>query len=343
MNLESADREKRPVAKTASGLPTPAKQREGLFASRPTIYISVIIVAIIVVYAYNLRTRMIFSCQADGYSTDRYLGYCNGATYADYEHGAFLFDLEPSAQNFARDADVLFLGNSRLQLAFSTVATADWFSAASTRYYLLGFGYGENVIFAEELLRRIRPKAKVYVINVDDFFVRSETIWVKTIFHDPQARNRYEDKRLWQRVHEPICKTFAALCGDDLAFFRSRETGAYTWAYTWREHGQKMPVSYDQAISQDVVNRHTAAAVDFLSHLTVERKCVILTMVPTVGTKIGNIYAIAMALGVNLVGPETLAGLQTFDGSHLDPMSAERWSQAFFQAASSRIKSCLEE
>jgi hypothetical protein len=66
-------------------------------------------------------------------------------------------------------------------------------------------------------------------------------------------------------------------------------------------------------------------------------------MVPTVGTKIGNINAIAMALGVNLAEPETLAALQTFDGSHLDPLSAERWSQAFFQAASSRIKSCLEE
>jgi hypothetical protein len=331
------------MMKTASGLPIVPEKIESLFASRPTIYIFVIILATIVAYAYNLRTRMIFACQADGYSTDRYLGYCNGASYADYEHGAFLFDLEPSALNFARDADVLFLGNSRLQIAFSTVATADWFSAASTRYYLLGFGYYENMIFAEELLRRIRPKAKVYVINVDDFFERSETLPVKTIFHDPQARNRYEGKRLWQRVHEPICKTFAALCGDDLAFFRSRETGAYTWAYSWRERGQKMAVSFDQAISQDAVNRNTAAAIDFLSHLTVERKCVILTMVPTVGTKIGDKNAVAIALGVNLVTPEILPGLQTFDGSHLDPLSAERWSQAFFQAASSRIKSCLEE
>jgi hypothetical protein len=321
------------------GLPMTPKERGGFFASRPTIYICVILVAVLVAYGYKLRHDTIFSCQADGYNADRYLAYCNGARYGDYEHGAFQFDLEPSVQSFARNADVLFLGNSRLQVAFSTVATADWFSAASARRYLLGFSYSENMIFAEQLLPSIRPQARVYVINVDDFFERSETPPVKTIFHDQEARNKYERKRLWQRVHEQICKTFAALCGTNFVIFRSRETGAFT-----KRTAKLMitPVSYDRVISQNVVNSNTAAAIDFLSHLTVKGQCVILTMVPTVETKLGNINAIAKALGVNLVAPE-IPGLQTYDGSHLDQPSAERWSQAFFQAASSRIRSCLEE
>jgi hypothetical protein len=321
-------------------LPMTSKKREGLFASRPAIYTSVIVAAIFLAYAYHLRTYTILACQADGYNTDRYIAYCNGGGYGDYEHGAFWFDLEPAAQNFAKNADVLFLGNSRLQVAFSTVATADWFSAASTRYYLLGFSYSENIIFAEELLRRIRPRAGVYVINVDDFFDQSETAPMKTILHDPNARNRYEVKRLWQRFHEPICKRLPAICGNDYVIFRSQETGAYT-KRTDRE--KITPVSYDQVVNQNVVKSNTAAAIDFLSRLGVKRECVILTMVPTVGTKIGNVNAIAKALGVNLMIPETLPGLQTFDGSHLEKPSAERWSQAFFQAASSRIRSCLEE
>jgi hypothetical protein len=325
------------MMKTALGLP--AKHREGLFVSRPMIYIGVILAAALAASAYKSWTESIFSCPASGYSSDRYIAYCNGAGYADYEHGAFGFDLEPSAQNFARNADVVFLGNSRLQFALSTVATTDWFSAASARYYLLGFTYSENVTFIEGLLRKIRPKARVYVINVDDFFDRSETPPAKVVLHDPEARNRYEVKRLWQRVHEPICKRFPALCGNKLVYFRSRETGAYT------KQGGKLktaPISYDKVISQDVVNSNTAAAIDFLSHLPVERKCVILTTVPTVGTKIGNVNAIATALGKNLTTPDLPAGLQTFDGSHLDPPSAELWSQAFFQAASSSIRSCLE-
>jgi hypothetical protein len=332
------------MMKTALGLPvmskTWAKAREGLYASQTAIYISVILIASLAAYLYQLRTYTIFSCPADGYNTDRYLAYCNGANYADYDHGSFQFDLEPSVQDFARNADVLFLGNSRLQVAFSTAATADWFSAASARYYLMGFGYFENVIFAEELLRKIRPRARVYVINVDDFFERTETIPVKTILHDPQARHRYEVKRLWQHVHEPICKTFTVLCGHEFVIFRSRETGAY---HTEGAVQQKpTPVSYDQVISQNVVNSNTAAAIDFLSHFT-QGKCVILTMVPFVGTNIGNANAIVKRLGMKLMTPGNLEGLRTYDGYHLDQPSAARWSQAFFQAAGSTIRSCLEE
>jgi hypothetical protein len=326
--------------KTALSLPMISKLREGLFASRPTTYICVILATTLAASVYKFRTESIFSCEATGYSSDRYIAECNGAGYGDYEHGAFGFDLEPSAQNFARNADVMFLGNSRLQLAFSTGATADWFSAASARYYLLGFTFSENVTFVEWLLRRIRPQARVYVINVDDFFDRSESPPAKVVLHDPEARNRYEVKRFWQRVHEPICKSFPALCGDNLVYFRSRETGAYTK----RPGKQKAePISYDQVISRNVVNSNTASAIDFLSHLPIDRKCVILTMVPTVGTKIGNVSAIATALGENLITPDIPAGLQTFDGSHLDQPSAERWSKAFFQAAGSKIRSCLEE
>jgi hypothetical protein len=313
--------------------------REGLLASRPAIYLRIILAVALAAAAYQLRTQSIFSCAADGYSTDRYLAYCNGAGYGDYEHGAFLFDLEPSAQDFARGAEVLFLGNSRLQVALSTAVTIDWFSAASARYYLLGFGYSENMIFANELLRKIRPSATVYVINVDHFFERIESPPVKRIFHDPEARSRYEAKRLWQRVQEPICKTLPMLCGNSGVVFRSRETGAYMK----RDKLEITPVSYDQVINENEVKSSTAAAIDFLSRLPVERKCIILTTVPTVGTQIGNVNAIAKALGVSLIAPEISTGLQTYDGSHLDLPSAKRWSEAFFQEAGSRIRSCLED
>jgi hypothetical protein len=312
---------------------------EALFANRPTVYVCVVVFATLVSYAYWLRTQSIFSCQADGYSVDRYVSYCNGESYGDYDHGAFYFDLEPAAQQFAKDADVLFLGNSRLQIAFSTAATADWFAGAKARYYLLGFGYFENMVFAEQLLRRIRPRAGIYVVNVDDFFSLTETAPVKTILHDPAARSRYEAKRFWQQLHQPICQTIAGICGHDYAIFRSRETGAYNW----RPVNRKVtPVSYDQDIDTNKVKTNIAAAVDFLSQIAKE-KCVILTMVPTVDTKIGSANGVAKALGVNLMTPGILEDLRTFDGSHLDQPSAQRWSQAFFEAAGPTIRSCLNK
>ena len=57
-----------------------------------------------------------------------------------------------------------------------------------------------------------------------------------------------------------------------------------------------------------------------------------LTLVPHDGTKVGDANAIAAALGMKLVTPDVPEGLQMSDGHHLDDASAERFSQAFFQA-----------
>src|ERR1700678_2716127 len=92
-------------AHDATVLPMTSKKREGRLASRPAIYTCAIVAAIFLAYAYHLRTYTVFACQADGYSTDRYIAYCNGGGYGDYEHGAFWFDLEPAAQDFAKNAD----------------------------------------------------------------------------------------------------------------------------------------------------------------------------------------------------------------------------------------------
>ena len=225
-----------------------------------------------------------------------------------------------------------------MQLALSTIAMADWFSSAATTYYLMGFGYTENAVFAREILRKIRPRAKVYVINVDGFFVRSETEPAKTVMRDSTARIHYEVKRVWQFFHEWICHGFATICGDHYVIFRSRATGAYrVWGLSQLE---SRAISYDRTIDLAATEDEVATGKEFLSRLPVKHECIILTMVPTVGTKIGTANAIATGLGMNLVVPE-LDGLRTFDGSHLDHPSAERWSKAFLHAAAPRVRKCI--
>lgn len=333
-----------PLIDTAAGvapiISASVKIREGILATRTMLYVGVVVLASLAALAFQLRTKAIFACPANEYSADRYLAYCHGESYADYEHGAFYFRLEPSIDHFVKNADVLFLGNSRLQVGFSTAATADWFASSSHRYYLMGFSYFENSIFAEKLLNRIQPRAHVYVINVDDFFSQSESPPVKTILHDPDARNRYEVKRLWQPIHERICGSVGLLCGHKFVVFRSRDTGTYL---TEGAAEQKVtPVSYDQRLDQQAVSRQTALATEFLSRFGLG-KCVIFTMVPFVGTKIANAEAIASKLGMPLIAPGVINGLRTYDGYHLDQPSAQRWSQAFFQTAGPKIQSCLEQ
>jgi hypothetical protein len=318
------------------------RKRDGLFKERPAIYILILLGVCVAAGLYKTRADSIFACQARGYTSDKYLAYCGANGYGDYEHGAFWFGLEPRADTAAASADVLFLGNSRLLFAFSTEATAQWFSSALARYYLLGFMAYENSIFARALLHKLKPRAKVYVINVDDFFEPSERPIAKTLLHDGAARPRYEAKRSVQVFHQAICTTLAKICGHGVVVFRSRQTGAWYMPPTDRFKGLERLVSYNEQIHAHAVEEAIAIGQIFLSELPVKPECVILTVVPTVGTKLSVANAIASGLGKPLVVPEHLDGLQTREGEHLDDASAERWSEAFFSTAGSQIQKCLE-
>jgi hypothetical protein len=330
---------------TALDLPAAPKPlaglREGLLAGRLALYIGIVVLAALASYAYWLKTRSIFACQAPGYSADRYLAYCGGANYADFEHGAFYFNLEPPALDYARNADVLVLGNSRLQVALSNDATADWFKQAQARYYLMAFSYNEDMVFTGDLLRKLKPRAGVYIINVDDFFERRETVFADEILHDPDARSRYEWKRLSQSWHRPICGAFPRLCGRKFVIFRSRETGAYYRIPGPEPLVARNAVSYDPWVNDATVKDSAALAIDFLREFA-KGRCVILTNVPYPDTKMGDAEAIAAGAGLPLVAPR-LEGLYTTDGYHLDRASADRWSRAFLEAAGPEIRSCLEK
>jgi hypothetical protein len=317
-----------------------SRTRQVFFIARPTVYIMILLGACVSSFLYTLRAADIFSCQASGYSSDAYLAYCDAPNYGDYDHGAFWFDLEPSAEVSATSADVLFLGNSRMQFAFSTVVTARWL--ASARYYLLGFLDFENSIFARALLDRLKPKAKVYVIAIDDFFEPSERPLAKNVMHANAGRLRYQVKRFLQFVHKAMCMQLTTICGDDVVVFRSRQTGAFNMLQTSKFKGRARQVSYDQQIDKHAIDEAIAIGRIFLSELPVKPECVIVTAVPTVRTKLQVANAIASGLGKTLVVPEHLDGLQTIDGVHLDHSSAERWSEIFFETASPEIQKCLQ-
>lgn len=311
--------------------------RKLLPAVRSGLYSLIVLAAAVSAGGYGLRTYGIFNCQASGYSSTRYLGYCNAKSYGDYDHGAIWFNLEPAARTAAAHAQALFIGNSRTVFGFSSKATDDWFSSVSKSYYLLGFTHYENYTFEGPLLGKLHPKARVYVINIDTFFERSETQPGKTVMRDGSAETHYGERRKWQGIHRAVCTAFKALCGNDIAIYRSTSTGA--WSATGGRPTSAL-VSYDDDIDQNKLASYTALGKEFLPGLTADRRCTILTIIPAVKTDVGTARAIASALDRTLVAP-TPAGLMTFDGYHLDPESAQRWSAAFFEEAGPQIRQCL--
>jgi hypothetical protein len=310
-----------------------------LVSEHPTLYALLLLAAILGAYSFSMRAQGIFSCPASGYSSDFYLAYCGAKHFGDYDHGAFWFGLEPEISDSVRSAKVMFLGSSRMQFGFSSDATRNWFAANTASYYLMGFAYWENYLFERELLGRLHPQARVYVINLDTFFENTETAPARIVMHDRDALTRYKQKHDLERVHFWVCDAIPAACGSVAAFFRSRSTGSYVQIGGRRE---SIPVTYDEVVNQNIVRDYAARAAPFLATLPVDSKCVVLTMVPTVNTPSATAREIARSLGATFIAPK-LDNLTTIDASHMSHASAELWSKAFFEAAGPAIRECLDK
>jgi len=300
-------------------------------------YILIVVLAVLAASYWRLRTDSIFGCQATGYSADDYLSYCQTSGYGDFEHGAIWFGLEPEATRAAAAADVLFIGNSRMEYGFSTEAAREWLAKDAPSYFLLGFAYHPRVLFQRAVLQKLQPRARLYVINLDTFFQENASIPAHQVMDDPTARAHYRHKQAWQSLHREICGRLTFLCGNESAIFKNRHTGM------WRGLGL-ISANEVTSIQEKTDPQEVAGEIEsgrkFLEALGVDRRCVIFTLVPTVDAPRVGAQQIAAALSVSFIAPD-LEDLLTFDGSHLDRQSAERWSGAFFDAAGPQIRECL--
>jgi len=309
---------------------------------RPGIYVALLVATMCAATGYKLRTNGLFSCDASGYGADRYVAYCQATAYGDYDYGAFWYGLEPSTSAAAATADVLFVGNSRAQFALSSNAIANWFASHRSRYYLLGFAYNGNMAFAAPLLRRLQPRASMYVVSVDLFFRRQPTEPAQEVMRDSAALGKYREKSFAQLLHRALCTRITALCRHEFAYYRRRTDGA--WIVAGSGDFKSRPAVYSDSVDHRVLDGEIALGREFVSQLPVSRDCILLTLPAKgtlgPGTSVGTAKAIAAALGLKFIAPQP-DGLTTFDGSHLDRASAERWSSAFIGIAGPSIEKCL--
>ena len=78
-----------------------------------------------------------------------------------------------------------------------------------TTYYLLGFSHYENYTFEMPLLRKLHPRAKVYVINIDSFFdqIRDAT-WQNRDVGRVGESSLWNRSAIGKRIHKAICRAF---------------------------------------------------------------------------------------------------------------------------------------
>ena len=294
-------------------------------------------------YAAARSYAMEAPCDTRGYSDDAYMAYCQNAAFGDYEHAAYDRLLEPRAVAKARAAEVVFLGNSRLQVAFSRPLTDGFFAAHGASYHLLGFGYGESAPFAFRVFHGLGLKPRVLVVNVAPFFVPAwSPAAVVEVRYNWKTRVDVLLKAATQPLHRLLCDRDPSPCpGGSESVFRSRATGQWDWAAARSSpHAEPFtpPPPYDDA---GAIASDAALAEELLAGSGVPPACVILTQVPEPSADYAPLVdAVARRTGATAVLPR-LSGLATFDGSHLDRASGDAWAAAFFREAAPAIDRCL--
>jgi hypothetical protein len=315
-------------------------------------YLYVMAIAATVMTALGCLTLWLYNvlpCDWRGYMPGRYLAYCDAGEFGDYEHSALYFGTEPDATAHIRAADVVILGNSRAQHAFSTEAVEAFFAKRNLKFYVLGFAYGENMRFAGALIDKLHIHPKMLIINADpgffdegysqpssDILKGSWPIWARAwLIHDFQA------------VHEPICAHIPLLCrpwARQPAIYRSIENGEWKWQGTFADAGKAYsPVTPMKQLPEapEKLPQQIARAERFISNLQMDKRCVVLTGIPNSYSQAEEwAEKIGAAIDVASVAP-VMDGLMTIDGSHLNQPSAERWSTLFLAEFSPALEDCL--
>lgn len=295
-------------------------------------------------FIYDL-VGMVRNCGAGGYTDESYLSRCDNNYFGDYDTRAFLYNLEPDAVKNAKNSTIVFTGNSRIQFTFGSNAVREYFSRIGIKYYLFGFGDAREA-FVKTVISKLDIAPKLLVVQTDSWYFGwlgdGEPFSASKLSNDTPASYRF--KKLKQIVHRKICLSAVFInlfgnCPDKNVIFRNRSTGE--WDFRSITKGRRIyPIDFDYEVDKKLLERQKPYAREFMKVVKVPNNCVVFTSVPWPQEHVGTGRVLAEYLGVRYILPK-VTGLQTFDGSHLDAESAERFSEAFLRELEPIMRECV--
>jgi hypothetical protein len=255
------------------------------------------------------------------------------------DHHVLYHGIDAEAIENLKQADVLFVGTSRMMFALRSRVIRPWADAHGLTYYALGFGFREGDTWALELIKKYDLRPRIVVVNVDGFFGRPLSEWAERVRKDTPfgARKLFWEGELGhetRRVVHRVIPNWIDLYGrpgfpfgNEFIAYRSRRDGI--WAISpWPK--PVMPAYAEDYGPAPVGPRIGDPARAFKAELDQRGSQMIVTYVPTPDDAGGNPVALGALLNVPVVGMD-VDGLTSHDGSHLSEESAVFWSQRLVQ------------
>jgi hypothetical protein len=254
------------------------------------------------------------------------------STGDELSHVVLFHALGDSIEN-ARRADVLFVGNSRMQAGLREEVIVPAAEKLGVHPFSLATGHAERVGFALALIRKydLHPKVVVAVGGPNYYRegVSGRAAAAMKLTRWQAWKEWTEASSAWgfeRIVHSWLPKIDWS--GHDLTsgwiIYRSSRTG---WWRPALEPGGSYPVKL--AREDDNYEWLLPQARELKKELDSRGAVLVLTMVPYGATRSGHIPYLSSELDVPAVLP-SFESLSTSDGSHLNRESAARYSKAFW-------------
>jgi len=258
-------------------------------------------------------------CDPTPYTQDDFMWGCQGITVSRYDSGSIFLGVQKDAIRNAENADVVIFGNSRTKRSFSTTAIDEYFKSKGLTYVVLaaeGAGYKSALITME----RFNLKPKIIMVNHEIFYTDFISPNFRELVDFPEKyKTRFTFFYNAQRVQKWACQSNIKwlkeyyCSGTVRGRWRSARTASMKWNLE-RMAGQMV--------------RRSRELLEFKGY---EESCPIWYIVnsPKAGT---NALKIAEEeLGIQTVYKE-VAGLYSYDDSHLDRPNSEKWAKEFVKA-----------
>jgi hypothetical protein len=285
-------------------------------------------------------------CWSSEYGPQYYLAYCPDASFGVYETGAIYYGLENGISKAIRNAQVIFVGSSKLQATISTQATTAYFAKQHIHFYVLGFGFSNFGGFVLPLLKHKRASPSLLIVNADPFFISEVAPGPSNVLlEESRTYWRLVSRAGLQRLQRAICPRFPSFCSPSYpTIYRSANTGQWKWKDSYYPE-QSIP--FNDLLQHELSENEFEAAVQFgerfLREIDINRGCVVLTGIPNNDQDAPAIASrLAQRLGTRLIFPK-VEPLFLLDDYHLNFDSAERWSGAFLSELTPVLQRCVSK
>jgi hypothetical protein len=254
------------------------------------------------------------------------------------DHRILFHGFGPSI-DYARRADVLLLGDSRVNFGFPDNVLQKVAAESDVHVFNLGFSAGERITFPLDIIRRFDLRPRVVVVNSDRFFFASagSALAMHMLSHRSLTRDVWQDYKLvvesniafdlGLKFHQYVPRFYMAKMSPRLIFFRSHETGSWHWTAA-----QPITCSVPIAINDldELLNADERQnAIAFKREMDLRQTTIVLTDVPHNESCSRKLQQLADLLQAPIIIPR-VDDLATIDTSHLTSDSATRFSTAFF-------------